>query len=167
MGDLHAPVLGSVVLSSATSWMVLHLVLGDEPLFHVPAYRLVNPGELGVYAVLGLVGGLCSVAFVKLLLGLRARFAKLPRSTLWVQPVVGGLTVGILGYFVPQVLGVGYDQVDTILNGDVVLKVVVLLAALKIIATAVCYASGNAGGYSDPVCSSARWWARRWAKWRT
>ena len=36
MGDLHAPVLGSVVLSSATSWMVLHLILGDEPLFHVP-----------------------------------------------------------------------------------------------------------------------------------
>ncbi|HEY4954950.1 MAG TPA: chloride channel protein [Gemmatimonadaceae bacterium] len=150
MGDLHAPVLGSVVLSSATSWMVLHLVLGDEPLFHVPAYRLVNPGELGVYAVLGLVGGLCSVAFVKLLLGLRARFAKLPRSTLWVQPVVGGLTVGVLGYFVPQVLGVGYDQVDNVLNGAVVLRVVVILAALKIIATAVCYASGNAGGIFGP-----------------
>ena len=43
MGDLHAPILGSVVLSSTTSWMVLHLVLGDEPLFHVPAYRLVSP----------------------------------------------------------------------------------------------------------------------------
>ena len=38
LGDMHAPVLGSVVLSSATSWMVLHLLLGDEPLFHAPAY---------------------------------------------------------------------------------------------------------------------------------
>src|SRR6516225_5668441 len=45
MGDLHAPVLGSVVLSSATAWMVLHLVLGDDPLFHVPGYRLVHPME--------------------------------------------------------------------------------------------------------------------------
>ena len=150
MGDLHAPILGSVVLSSTTSWMVLHLVLGDEPLFHVPAYRLVNNGELGVYAVLGVVGGLCSVAFVKLLLSLRAWFARLPKRTQWLQPTVGGLTVGILGYFVPQVLGVGYNHVDTVLNGDVVLKVVVLLAALKIIATAVCYASGNAGGIFGP-----------------
>jgi CIC family chloride channel protein len=150
MGDLHAPVLGSVVLSSATSWMVLHLVLGDEPLFHVPAYRLVNPGELAVYVVLGIVGGLCSVVFVKLLLRLRAWFAKLPPSTLWFQPVVGGLTVGVIGYFVPQVLGVGYDTVGNVLNGELVLKMVILLAALKIIATAVCYASGNAGGIFGP-----------------
>jgi CIC family chloride channel protein len=52
MGDLHAPVLGSVVLSSTTSWMVLHLVLGDEPLFHVAGYHLVSPVELLVYAML-------------------------------------------------------------------------------------------------------------------
>ena len=77
MGDLHASVLGSVVLSSATSWMVLHLVLGDDPLFHVSGYQLVHPVEFGVYAVLGVVGGLGSVAFVKLLLRLRAWFATL------------------------------------------------------------------------------------------
>ncbi len=45
MGDMHAPVLGSIVLSSATSWMVLHLLLGEEPLFHVPSYQLVHPVE--------------------------------------------------------------------------------------------------------------------------
>jgi CIC family chloride channel protein len=43
MGDMHAPVLRSVVLSSATSWIVLHLLLEDEPLFHVPAFQLVHP----------------------------------------------------------------------------------------------------------------------------
>ncbi|MGH7602912.1 MAG: chloride channel protein [Gemmatimonadaceae bacterium] len=150
MGDLHAPVLGSVVLASATSWMVLHLVLGDNPLFHVAGYRLVSPGELGVYAVLGVVGGFASVAFVKLLLWLRARFARLPSSWLWLQPVAGGLTVGLFGLFVPQVLGVGYDQVERVLNGDVLLKVVAILAVLKIIATAVAYASGNAGGIFGP-----------------
>lgn len=150
MGDLHAPVLGSVVLASATAWMVLHLVLGDNPLFHVTGYHLVSPAELAIYAVLGVVGGLASVGFVKLLLGLRARFLKYPNSTLWLQPVAGGLTVGIFGFFVPQVLGVGYDQVERVLNGDVVLKVVVVLALLKIIATAVAYASGNAGGIFGP-----------------
>ena len=151
VGDLHAPVLGSIVLASATAWMVLHLVLGDTPLFHVPGYHLVSPAELGAYVVLGIVGGLCSVAFVKLLLWLRARFAKLPTASLWIQPVIGGLTVGIFGYFVPQVLGVGYDQVERVLNGDVVLKAAVVLAVLKIIATSVAYASGNAGGIFGPT----------------
>jgi CIC family chloride channel protein len=87
---------------------------------------------------------------VKLLLRLRRAFFSLPRWTLWLQPVVGGLTVGLLGYFVPQVLGVGYDQVDRVLGGDVVLKGALLLAALKIFATALCYASGNAGGIFGP-----------------
>ncbi len=151
MGDLHASVLGSVVLSSATSWMVLHLVLGDDPLFHVSGYQLVHPAEFGVYAVLGVVGGLGSVAFVKLLLRLRAWFATWPKSTVWFQPVFGGVTVGLMGLFVPEVMGVGYNNVDKVLNGDVVLKLVVLFAVLKIVATAVCYASGNAGGIFGPA----------------
>jgi chloride channel protein, CIC family len=150
MGDMHAPILGSVVLSSTTSWMVLHLVLGDEPLFHVAAYHLVAPAELLVYVFLGIVGGFGSVIFVRLLLELRKAFARLPRTTVPLQPVVGGLCVGVFGYFVPAVLGVGYDQVDRALNGGLVLHVVVLLAALKIVATAVCYASGNAGGIFGP-----------------
>src|SRR6266446_2883184 len=152
MGDLHAPLLGSVVLSSATSWMVLHLVLGDEPLFHVPAYHLVHPVEFAIYAILGVVGGLVSVWFVKTLLWLRGWFLTLPKWTVAFQPVAGGLTVGLIGWFYPEVLGVGYNYVERILNGDLVFKLVVVLAVLKIVATAVCYASGNAGHFrSGPV----------------
>jgi CIC family chloride channel protein len=151
MGDLHASVLGSVVLSSATSWIVLHLVLGDEPLFHVVGYKLVSPAEFGVYAALGVVGGLGSVCFVKLLLGLRAWFLRRPKWTVWFQPVVGGLATGVMGYFVPEVMGVGYNHVEKVLNGDIVLKMVILLAVFKIIATSVCYASGNAGGIFGPA----------------
>ena len=150
LGDLHAPVLGSVVISSATSWIVLHMVLGDEPLFHVPAYQLVHPAEFGIYALLGIVGGLGSVCFVKLLLNIRKWFARLPKSTVWAQPVVGGLLVGVLGWFMPEVLGVGYDYVERVLGGDFTVKTVALLAMLKIVATAVCYSSGNAGGIFGP-----------------
>jgi CIC family chloride channel protein len=150
LGDLHAPVLGTVVISSATSWIVLHLLLGDEPLFHVPAYRLIHPMEFGIYAILGVVGGLGSVCFVKLLLKLRTLFMRLPKSTQWVQPVAGGLVVGLLGWFMPEVLGVGYDYVEQVLGGDFPLKTVALLAALKIVATATCYSSGNAGGIFGP-----------------
>jgi CIC family chloride channel protein len=150
VGDMHAPVLGSVVIASATSWMVLHLMLGDQPLFHVPAYQLVHPAEFGIYAILGVVGGLGSVCFVKLLLAIRARFLRFPKSTAWLQPTAGGLLVGLIAWFAPEVLGVGYDYVDSVLGGNFLLKSVVLLAILKTIATPVCYGSGNAGGIFGP-----------------
>ncbi len=150
LGDLHAPVLGAVVLSSATAWIVLHLLLGDQPLFHVPAYQLVNPLEFGIYAILGVVGGLASVCFVKLLLKIRIWFRRLPKSTVWLQPVAGGLLVGLFGWFMPEVLGVGYDYVDRVLEGDFPVKTVALLAVMKLIATPACYGSGNAGGIFGP-----------------
>jgi len=100
--------------------------------------------------LLGVIGGLASVGFVKLLLSLRQRFLRMPNSTLWFQPLIGGLTVGVFGFFVPQVLGVGYDQVERVLNGDVILRTVLVLAVLKILATSVAYASGNAGGIFGP-----------------
>ena len=150
LGDLHAPVLGSIVISAATSWMVLHLILGDQPLFHVPAYQLVNPVEFFAYAGLGVVGGFGSVIFVKLLLWLRLLFAKLPKSTVWLQPVAGGLLVGLLGLYLPEVLGVGYDYMERVLDGDMAIRTVATLLVLKIIATATCYSSGNAGGIFGP-----------------
>lgn len=150
LGDLQAPVLGAVVLSSATAWIVLHLILGDQPLFHVPAYKLVNPVEFGIYGILGVVGGLGSVCFVKLLLKIRIWFKCLPKKTVWLQPAAGGLLVGLFGWFMPEVLGVGYDYVDRVLGGDFPVKTVVLLAVMKLIATPACYGSGNAGGIFGP-----------------
>ena len=150
VGDLQAPILGSVVLASATSWAMLRLLLGNNPLFHVPQYQLVNPAEFGIYAVLGVFGGLLSVAFTKLLLGMRARFLKFPKKTLWFQPAAGGVVVGIMGWFVPQLLGVGYNHVGEALNGGMALKLMALLLVLKLLAVATCYASGNAGGIFAP-----------------
>jgi CIC family chloride channel protein len=150
VGDLHAPVLGSVVLASATSWAMLRLLLGNDPLFKVPQYQLVNPWEFVIYAVLGVAGGLVSVAFTKLLLGMREGFLKFPRKTLPFQPVVGGVLVGVMGWFVPQVLGVGYEHVGAVLNGGMALRLMVLLLVLKLLAVTISYASGNAGGIFGP-----------------
>jgi CIC family chloride channel protein len=151
VGDLHAPVLGSVVLASATSWAMLRLLLGNDPLFKVPQYQLVSPWEFGIYAVLGVLGGLVSVAFTKLLVGMRERFLRFPRKTIWFQPLAGGLLVGGMGWFVPQILGVGYSYVGAALNGGMAVKLMVLLLVLKFFAVTTCYASGNAGGIFGPA----------------
>jgi CIC family chloride channel protein len=150
VGDLHAPVMGAVVLASATSWMVLRVSLGNTPLFHVPQYQLVHPAEFAIYAVLGVAGGAVSVAFTKLLLGIRARFLKFPGNTVWFQPVAGGLLVGLMGWFVPQVLGVGYSYVGDALNGNMAVKMMLILVVLKLFAVTTSYASGNAGGIFGP-----------------
>ena len=151
MGDLHAPVIGAVVLASATSWMVLRVFLGNNPLFKVPQYQLVHPAEFAVYAVLGVAGGLVSVAFTKLLLGMRARFLRFPKKTVWFQPLAGGLLVGGIGWFVPQVLGVGYGYVGDALNGNMAFKMMLLLVVLKLVTVTTSYASGNAGGIFGPA----------------
>jgi CIC family chloride channel protein len=151
MGDLHAPVMGAVVLASATAWMVLRVFLGDHPLFKVPQYQLVHPAEFAIYAVLGVAGGGVSALFTKLLLGMRARFLRFPKTTIWFQPVAGGLLVGLIGWFVPQVLGVGYGYVGDALNGSMAFKMMLLLVVLKLLTVTTSYASGNAGGIFGPA----------------
>src|SRR5208283_4582153 len=149
-GDLYAPVMGAVVLASATAWMVLRVFLGDHPLFKVPQYQLVHPTEFAVYAVLGVASGAVSAIFTKILLSIRARFLRLPLKTVRFQPVVGGLIVGLMGWFVPQVLGVGYGYIGEALNGRMAFQLMALLVVLKLIAVTTSYATGNAGGIFGP-----------------
>jgi CIC family chloride channel protein len=86
-----------------------------------------------------------------LLLGMRARFLRLPQKTVWFQPVAGGLLVGLVGWFVPQVLGVGYGFVGDALNGRMAFRLMLLLLVLKLITVTTSYASGNAGGIFGPA----------------
>jgi CIC family chloride channel protein len=150
IGDLNAALLGSTVVASVASVVIARSILGNEPLFHVPVYRLVHPAELIGYAALGIVGGIVSLIFCKALLGLRALFLRLPRPTLMVQPAIGGLVIGATLLLAPEVKGVGYEYVDQALNGGLVFRTMLLLCFLKLAATVVSYCSGNAGGIFAP-----------------
>jgi CIC family chloride channel protein len=100
--------------------------------------------------VLGVAGGVVSAAFTKILLGIRARFLRFPLKTVWFQPAVGGVVVGLMGWFVPQVLGVGYGYVGEALNGRMAFQLMALLVVLKLVAVTTSYATGNAGGIFGP-----------------
>src|SRR5260370_3498007 len=131
--------------------MVLRVSLGNHPLFKVPQYELVSQAEFAVYAALGVAGGVVSAAFTRFLLGMRAMFLRFPQNTAWFHPVTGGLLVGLIGWFVPQVLGVGYGFVGQALNGNMAFKLMLLLVVLKLFAVTASYASGNAGGIFGPA----------------
>jgi CIC family chloride channel protein len=151
IGDMNASVIGSTVVASVASVVVARSILGNEPLFHVPAYQLVHPGELLAYAVLGVVGGLVSTLFCSTLLGVRAGIRRLPPWTLVIQPALGGVAIGLILLVRPEVMGVGYEYVDQALNGHLVLRMLVVLAFVKIVATILSYTSGNAGGIFAPT----------------
>lgn len=151
IGDMNAPLLGSAVIASVASVLVERSILGSDPLFRVPTYHLMHPAELVAYAALGIAGGAISVVFCKALLALRALFKRMPASTLVWQPAIGGLAIGVLIVFVPQVMGVGYEYVDEALNGGLVMRTMMALCLLKLLATVVSYSSGNAGGIFGPT----------------
>jgi CIC family chloride channel protein len=151
IGDMNAPLLGSAVVASVASVVVERSILGNEPLFHVPQYRLAHPAELLAYAALGLAGGLLSFVFCRGLLGARAAFKRLPQWTVPLQPAVGGIAIAVLLLTVPEVTGVGYGYVDQALNGGIVLKAMALFCVVKLVATIVSYSTGNAGGIFGPT----------------
>jgi CIC family chloride channel protein len=150
IGDMNAALIGSTVVASVASVVVERSILGNEPLFRVPEYHMQHPAELLAYAALGIVGGMVSVVFCRGLLALRRAFQALPRRTRALQPAIGALFIGALLTVAPQVMGVGYDYVDQALNGGIVLETMILLCGLKLVATIVSYASGNAGGIFAP-----------------
>jgi CIC family chloride channel protein len=82
---------------------------------------------------------------------MRSRFLRFPQKTVWFQPVAGGLLVGLMGWFVPQVLGVGYGFVGDALNGKMAFNLMLLLVVLKLLTVTTSYASGNAGGIFGPA----------------
>src|SRR5581483_2627011 len=150
IGDMNAGLLGSTVVASVASVIVERSILGNEPLFHVPTYHLVHPAELAAYAALGVAGGVLSLIFCKGLLALRAVFLRMPASTRIVQPALGGLAIGAVLVVVPRIMGVGYEYVDQALNGGLALQTLIVLSLVKLAATIVSYASGNAGGIFAP-----------------
>lgn len=150
IGDMNAKLIGSTVAASVTAVIVERSILGSSPIFHVPQYRFVHPAELIAYAALGVIGGIVSLAFSKSLLQLRAIFLRLPARTKMFQPAIGGLIIGVLLIFFPQVLGVGYEYVDQSLNGGLLLHTMFALCLAKLAATVISYSSGNAGGIFAP-----------------
>ncbi len=150
IGDLNAPMLGSTVIASVVSVIIARSILGNAPLFHVPSYQLVHPAELIAYGVLGVVGGVLSLAFSQGLLRTRLWLRRWPASTVPWQPMIGGLVIGIVLVWRPKAAGVGYDSVDQALNGHLGMTVMLSLCVIKLVATLASYATGNAGGVFGP-----------------
>jgi H+/Cl- antiporter ClcA len=138
-----------LVIASTLATAVHMQLLGVGPMFQVAAMDFAIPRGLPFYLVLGLICGLAAVGFSKLLYWVEDQFDKLPVSDMW-WPAIGALGLGIIGFFVPRVLGVGYDTIGDILNGQLAWKLLVIVMLAKAAALAVSLGSGTSGGLLAP-----------------
>jgi CIC family chloride channel protein len=151
VGKWSSGILGAVVLSAVSSVVVMRGFLGPQPFFRVPAFQLAHPAELLGYAALGVFGGLFSLFFVKFVATLRGWLRKWPDWTEYFQPAMAGLLLGVMGVWLPQVLGAGYDVMDQSMHGRYVWQFLAVLALAKVVATTLSFSSGAPGGMFAPT----------------
>jgi CIC family chloride channel protein len=141
-----------LVIASVTGTIISRIFLGREPAFRLPSYSFVSPYELLFYLLLGLLAGIIAVVFIKIMYSTEDFFGKIPLKPYY-KPMIGGLFVGLIGLFFPQLLGVGYETVDAVLNESVVIGSIGLLFILcigKIISNSLTLGSGGSGGVFSP-----------------
>lgn len=151
IGTWSAGALGAIVLAAVSSVVTMRAFLGPESLFRVPPFRVAGPGEMLAYAVLGVAGGGASLLLLKLIVYARPKLQALPSWTQYFQPAAAGLLIGLIGIRLPQVMGAGYPIVDQAMHGQFTWQLLLLLAALKMLATGFSFLSGTPGGTFAPT----------------
>jgi chloride channel protein, CIC family len=143
-----------LVVASTLATAVHVRLLGSGPMFSVAPVDFGIPRALPYYLLLGVICGFAAVGFSKLLYWVEDQFEKLPIDDLW-WPGIGALGLGIIGYFVPRVLGVGYDTIGDILNANLALKLLLVVMVAKAVALVVSLGSGTSGGLLAPMFMSS------------
>ena len=139
-----------LVIASTLATSVHFRLMGPGPMFRVGALDFGLPHALPFYLVLGLLCGAGALGFSKLLYWVEDQFEKLPIHDMW-WPAIGALGLGIIGYFVPRVLGVGYDTISDILNARLLLTTLLAVMVFKSAALVISLGSGTSGGLLAPM----------------
>ncbi len=143
-----------LVISSTLATSVRSILLGQKSMFGMANVNFDVIHGLPFYLLLGLVSGVVAIGFTKLLYWVEDRFDALPVDDLW-HPAIGALALGVIGFFVPRVLGVGYDTISDILNNNLTLKLLLLIAIFKALALVISLGSGTSGGLLAPMFMSS------------
>ena len=149
LGDFAVAQFSPIVISSVAATVVSQHFLGDFPAFVVPTYSLVSAGELFAYAALGLLAALVAIVFIRSLYRFEDWFEDLP-----VYPpllaAVGGTLIGLIGLWLPEVFGVGYEAINEALTGNLAWQLMAVLVLVKILAVSITIGSGGSGGIFAP-----------------
>ena len=143
-----------LVIACTLATSVRAVLLGQHSMFTMGNVNFDVLHGLPFYLLLGVISGIAAIGFTKLLYWVEDQFARLPINDLW-HPAIGALGLGIIGFFVPRVLGVGYDTISDILNNNLALKLLILVAVFKALALVISLGSGTSGGLLAPMFMSS------------
>ncbi|MEP7187400.1 MAG: chloride channel protein [Rhodanobacter sp.] len=149
--ELRPRSLIPVALAAVTATMVHYIISGSSvPIFEMNA--VASPGSLALvsYVVLGALIGLVSIAVTRIVYGVEDAFEKLPIHWMW-WPAIGGVAVGVIGFFAPLTLGVGYTNIENIINGHFTMGALAFLCVMKFVSWAIALGSGTSGGTLAPL----------------
>lgn len=149
IGHYALPAFAPVAIAAVTGTVISRIYFGDFPAFIISGYEITSFLELPAFALLGVVCALVAVVFIRMVPVIQAGYARLkvPR---WAMPALGGLLVGVVALWYPEVLGVGYEATNAALNEEYALTVLITLAAIKLLATVISLGSGFGGGVFSP-----------------
>src|SRR4029078_11367798 len=143
--------LGPVALASATGAAARRSLLGLGPLFPVATHpAFIGPAGLAGCVIAGLLAGGLSALLTGAVYAAEDAFGRLPIHWMW-WPAIGGLVIGVGGYFYPEALGVGYDTIGGLLRGDVSSHTILGILIVKTIIWSVSLGSGTSGGVLAPL----------------
>jgi len=144
-----------LVISTTVATSVRWFLLGQHSMFSMDPHVLFDPIHgLPWYLLLGGICGFAAVGFTKFLYWVEDLFDRLPINDLW-HPAIGAFFLGVIGFFIPRVLGVGYGTISDILHNNLALKVLVLLMVFKMLALVISLGSGTSGGLLAPMFMSS------------
>jgi H+/Cl- antiporter ClcA/predicted transcriptional regulator len=139
-----------VALASAVAGILRPYLLDSGPLFHVTPHEALPTSALLSSVAVGLLGGLLSMLLTRAVYAAEDLFARVPTHWMW-WPAMGGLAVGIGGLIQPHALGVGYDNIERLLTGSYVPRLVVGLLVVKALIWSISLGSGTSGGVLAPL----------------
>lgn len=139
-----------IVISSVIATVISHHFEGNFAAFAVPKYLMQSPFELILYTVLGLLCGLLSFAFIRILYNFEDFFDYKFKFPEYLKPALGGLVIGVTALQFPQVMGVGYDSINLALKGEMIWSIALALIFVKVLATSITLGSGGSGGIFAP-----------------
>ena len=127
-----------------------HIFFGTRPFFEMPELGIPGSEALFLYCILGLIIGVISVGVSKFVYVTEDWFKKIPIHYMW-YPAIGGLVVGLIGYYAPKTLGVGYDNITDLLLGKLPIGIILGLCVMKFLSWSIALGSGTAGGTLAPL----------------
>src|SRR4249919_1941256 len=148
--ELRARSLIPVAMATVAAAGVRYALVGTTPVFEMPHVAEPSVAALACYVVLGALLGLASVGVTRIVYGIEDAFEKLPVHWMW-WPAIGGVAVGIVGYFAPLTLGVGYTNIEAIVSGHLAVGALAFLCVMKFISWSIALGSGTSGGTLAPL----------------